>query len=482
MNMERTRRGSAQFDRRPMLRPTTIPLGVLAAVCLWLSPAFAQAQKPAMPSRPVVKLVAPPASAVPGPPPLITLSDAIARARKNSPVFQAAVTAAKLAKENQVQAHAAMLPSFSYVMQYLNTQGNGIAATGRYVENDGVHVYRLWGVMRENMPGSFFIDAGPRKAAYLKAVADADQEIARRGLVVTVTRDYYALVVAERDYVTAETSLRDARHFLAISQALEKGGEVADTDVIRFQLQVTDKKEALAAAQLAMAVARQNLAVLLFPALNNNFRVVDNLSRPPSLPTFAQAEARARMHSPIVRAALGAYHASGVDVAIAKSSFYPSLSIDFDYGIDANAIALRSIDTTVPGVVQPNLGYFVTYSLNLPVWDWGMLRSKLHQAKDQRDLAQVDLSYAQREVLSHLYSFYNEAAVAWNQLSNLGRAVRLANHNLDLVTMQYKAGETTVLQVLDAENSLVLARNNYVAGAARYRNSLAQLQTLTGSF
>jgi outer membrane protein TolC len=58
----------------------------------------------------------------------------------------------------------------------------------------------------------------------------------------------------------------------------------------------------------------------------------------------------------------------------------------------------------------------------------------------------------------------------------------LAQQNLQLVTMQYQAGEAAVLQVLDAETSAADARNSYASGEARYRNALATLQTLTGSF
>lgn len=464
--------------------------GAAAAACglIWLGVARAQAQalKPApVALAPQTLSMAQPKSTSVGPPQTLSLSDAMAMARKNSPQFQTTATTAKLAHENQVQASAAMKPSFSYLMQYLNTQGNGISPVGRFVTNDGVHVYRAWGVMHQDMPGSFFINAGPRLAAYEKALADAEEQVAARGLRVTVTQDYYALLVAEREYATAQQSLRSSERFLAISEALEQGGEAAHTDVIRFQLDVNQKQQALADAQLAMSQARLNLAVLLFPQFNENFTVVDDLDTPPPLPGFAQAAAMAKTRNPVLKAAMAAYHAAGVNVAIAKSAFFPSLAIDFDYGIEANALALHSVNTTVThpaGVVQPNLGYFVTYSLNMPIWDWGARWSKLHAAQDQKELAQVNLSYAQRQVLAQLYSFYNEAAVAWNNLGKLRRAVDLAARNLQLVTMQYQAGETQVLQVLDAENSLELARNADAAGAARYHDALAVLETMTGRF
>jgi outer membrane protein TolC len=426
-----------------------------------------------------------PASQVQSSPPMtLSLQDAIRRAQETSPAFQTAVTNLRMARENRVQARAAMLPSIDETTQYLNNEGNGISPVGRFVTQDGVHVYREWGVVTENMPGTFFINSGPRGAAYQEALARAEQEIARRGLVVTVTAAYYALVVAQRDYATAQIAGENARHLLQVSQDLERGGEVAHTDVIRFQLQLNQQEQALQDAELAMSTARLNLAVLIFPTLNENFTVVDDLDLPPALPSFNEIEALARSSNPQIRAAITAYRQAALDVSVARAAFYPSFSIDFDYGIEANAFALDSINTDTPlaRVRQPNMGYFVTYSANLPVFDWGARLSKLRQAHDQRNLARLNLTFAQRQLLSQLYSFFNQARVAEDQLETLRNSVRLATRNLQLVTMSYKAGESTELEVLDAENSVTAARDAYTLGEANYRNALATLQTLTGSF
>jgi outer membrane protein TolC len=53
---------------------------------------------------------------------------------------------------------------------------------------------------------------------------------------------------------------------------------------------------------------------------------------------------------------------------------------------------------------------------------------------------------------------------------------------LRLTNLRYQAGESTVLEIVDAQNTLTLARNAFDDGQARYRVALANLQTLTGSF
>ncbi|MEO8726388.1 MAG: TolC family protein [Acidobacteriaceae bacterium] len=47
--------------------------------------------------------------------------------------------------------------------------------------------------------------------------------------------------------------------------------------------------------------------------------------------------------------------------------------------------------------------------------------------------------------------------------------------------MRYKAGDATVLEVVDAQNTVTLSRSNRDDGELRYRVALANLQTLTGT-
>src|SRR5579875_412955 len=413
----------------------------------------------------------------------LTLQDALERAQKYSPQFQAAVTASKVARENVVQAWAAMLPSADYTMQDLVTQGNGVLASGRYVTNDGVHVYRAWGVFRQSISADTFTQASYRQATAAESMARAQQEIARRGLKVAVTQAYYALVVAERGYATAQQALDQAARSLKISQELEQGGQVAHSDVITFQIQYNQQQQAFQEAKLQMENARLALAVMLFPNFNQNFNVVDDLDNTPPLPSLEEATKLAETNNPQVRAAIEALRQSRYGVSQARAAFLPSLSFGLDYGIEANALALRSRVSAAPEAGRlPNLGFFLTATLNVPVWHWGATVSRLRQAEYQRRQAQVELSYAQRQMLENLYSYYNEAHAAQAELGTLQSSAQLAVQSMRLNELRYRAGEATVLEVLNAENTLMQARDNYAAGLARYRVALANLETITGSF
>jgi outer membrane protein TolC len=408
----------------------------------------------------------------------LTLQDALQRAKKNNPEYRSAVTEFGLAKEDRVQSRAALLPSVNYNGAFVYTEGNGTAGA-RFIANNGVHEYISQGNVHQEFSLANIADY--RRSSAAEAVARARSEIAARGLVVTVVQAYYGFVVAQRKYSTEQQATTEAQRFLDISQKLEHGGEVAHSDVIKAQIQSNQQQRDLQEAELEMNRSRLELAVLVFPDFNESFSVVDDLQMPEPVPSFPEVQAAAANKNPELRAALAALQQANQEVKVAWNGFLPSLAVDYFYGIDANHFAVNGIDPAT-GLPVRNLGYAATATLQLPIWNWGANRSKVKQADLRREQARVELSFTQRQLLAKLQTLYNEAQTARAELESLNRSAELAAESLRLTTMRYQAGESTVLEVVDAQNTLTQARNAFNDGQVRFRVSLANLQTLTGSF
>src|SRR5262245_17869838 len=371
-----------------------IPRVAFVAVLAWAAGAMPVSAQSA--SQPPIVLTQPePAT---GPPPLITLSDALERARQIDAQFQAAATEAQIAREDRVQARAGLLPTFSASTQYLGTQGDTPLATGRFVSNDGVNLYRQWAIARGDVTAGTFLRTPIKRAQAGQAVAEARLEVARRGLTVTVTERYYALVAAEHRYATAQQGAAQAQRFFDIAQRQQRLGQVAQSDVIKAEIAFQQQQQAYRDATLQMSNARLALSVLLFPTFNENFTVVDDLSMLPPLPPFDDIRTMAGRGNPELQAATEALRMAQQEVSGAKQAFLPTLAYDLIYGIEANQFALHSVDVAQPELgVLPNLGYFVTFNLVVPIWDWGTMRSKLHQSRAREALARVELSQTQRQ-------------------------------------------------------------------------------------
>ncbi len=409
-------------------------------------------------------------AAAPAAPLCLTLQDALQRARKFNPQFQAAVTDASIAHEDSKQSLASLLPSVNYNNEILYTQPGG--ATGvRFIANNAPHEYISQGNVHETFGVAEIAEF--RRVAAAGLVAKAKAEIASRGLTVTVVQLYYTLGAAEAKERAAQETADQGEAFLKLTNTLEGGGEVAHSDTIKADLQAEDRRRQLREAQLELVNARLELAVVLFPNLNTNFDLADDLHASAALPRFEDVQQQAARDNPDIRMALAAVRESGYDVASARAGYLPSIGLDYSYGIDAPNFATRSQGFQ-------NLGTSIAATVNIPIWNWGATQSRVKQAELRRDQSKRELSYAQRKLLADMQALYAEAQTAQSEQAGLERASELAAESLRLITLRYKNGEGTVLEVVDAQTTFTAANAAYHDGAVRYQVALAKLQTLTG--
>lgn len=419
----------------------------------------------------------------------VNLQDALQRARRYASQVQSADIAAQLLKEDLKQAKAARLPTASGLNQFIYTEGNR-TPSGVFVANDGVHVYNEQLVGHADLLA--FLRSGPiRMAEAAEAAAHARADIAARGLNATVIQDYYTLADDGRRAANAQQGLKEAEHFLDITQKLEQGGEAAHVDVIKAQIQVQQHERDVSDTQLALRKAKIALAVLIFPRLQTDYNIVDDLSKLPVPPTMPEVMAQANTNNPDLRAAQANVTAARVGVSVARYAYLPSFGLDVFYGIDANQFAAVSSEaqstgrSTLPNYEvknRQNLGYSAAATLSIPLWDWGSIRSKVRQASLKQRQAELDLTVAQRQLQGDLATAYEEVQTAFSQLSSLRDSSDLSSQNLRLTLLRYQAGEATALEVTDAQATLYAARNAYDDGLLRYRVALANLQILTGTF
>jgi outer membrane protein TolC len=415
----------------------------------------------------------------------LTFKDALDLAHKNATQFTAAVTTAGIARQDAAQARNVLLPSVNYNNSYIYTQSSGElpsvvagAPPVVFIANNAVHEYLSQGNVHESLDIAAL--ANWRKASAAAAVARAQQEIAARGLVVTVAQNYYKVGAAERKLATAQRGADEGDHFFKLTQDLENGGEVAHADVIKAELQMQERRRQLQEAQLGMLNARLDLAVLIFPNFNQNYEIADDLHAQAPLPTIEEIQQRGTHDNPDLRAALEAVRQARFDVFSARAGYLPALTFDYFYGIDAPNFGVNTPVPPSAGRKFSNLGSSAVVTLDIPIWNWGTTQSKVKQAELRRSQAQRELSAAQRKLVAEIQSLYAEASTALSELEGLRRSAELAEESLRLSTLRYRDGEATVLEVVDSQTTFATANSAYQDGALRYRVALASLQTLTG--
>lgn len=414
-------------------------------------------------------------------PTALTLTDAIARSQSTNTAYAQAIADSKIAAAQSGIARSALLPGVVYHNQYLYTQPQHIggkpveagSSSPLFIANNAVHEYVSQASITETLSGALLTDL--RRTEAEAAVAKARLEVARRGLVAAVVVGWYDALANQAKVLTAQQALDEANHFATISSQLEAGGEVAHADVIKANLEVQQRKRDLDEAALAADKSRIDLAILLFPNPLTPYSLDGSLADVQPLPARDAINAAANNDNPDIKAAVAAFKASQLELTSAKLDYLPALSFNYSYGIDSTQFAATSSNGA------SNLGYSAYATLDIPVWDWFATRDRIRQSAARKDLAQVELTNTQRQLAASIEELYREAQVAYDATQSLDISVRDAATALHLSELRYQSGEAPILEIVDAQNTLIAMQNSRIDSAARLKSALANLQTLTGN-
>jgi NodT family efflux transporter outer membrane factor (OMF) lipoprotein len=272
-----------------------------------------------------------------------------------------------------------------------------------------------------------------------------------------------------------EALLADDRSDLKLVQDSFTDGAATRVDVLNAQSQLANDQTLLPPLRRDLSVASHALALLAgsTPAqwTAPDFRL-DEFDLPAQLPLTLPSELVHRR--PDILAAEAQLHAATAAVGVASANLYPQVSLTATASLQANTLRTLFDASSAAGGLAG--------SLTQPLFDHGALR-----AKQQAAMAAMQVSLASYEQV--VLSSFGQVADALEDLehdrellaSEQG-AVAIAAENLALTRESYSAGNSGVLQVLEAQRQNQQARIGLVhAQSQRLQDTVQLLLALGGS-
>ena len=439
-----------------LARPRAIPLAVLLAlVCA----SATHAQVP-----------------TPTPAPL-SLDEALRLANVQASAFQTAVLNERIAAEDVRQAQAAFLPKVSTPLSYIYTSPAlglppGEPRGPSFVSADGIGVYDAL----LNVSGDFDI-AGRLRATLAKnrallAAAHAGADVARRALAQAVIEAYYGLALANAQVRAAETNLDAAKEFEQITSLLLSGGEVASVDLTRAQLQTLARRDELEKARANEAVGAGSLRVLVGYDFARPINTTDLALALPIASELQQFKAEDVSRRPEFTQLDQQLRAARQEITIARADRLPSLSYSVNGGFDTDSLKSPRL--------KEHSGMSAGISFSIPIFDWGASRSRESQARLRVEVAENERTLALRGFTQQFYAAQAQTANAAARINLAREGVTKAQDNVAASIARYRAGEAQIVEVTDAQTTLVEQRNALYQAIFDYQTALARLRQATG--
>ncbi|RVA66471.1 efflux transporter outer membrane subunit, partial [Mesorhizobium sp. M7A.F.Ca.CA.001.08.2.1] len=293
-----------------------------------------------------------------------------------------------------------------------------------------------------------------------------------RSTLLTLVGDVASYYTQARGYqariALARRSAASQRQTAELTRTMAQAGTATAADVAKAMGQAASTEAAVPTLEASYTQAVHRLAVLAGrpPAsLNERLKRVAPIPAP-RLPMPTGIPADLLLSRPDLRMAERQYAQYTAKIGQAEAARYPSVSLTGD--ISTAALKLGDLGK------NSSIGWSFGPTLSVPLFNAGQLQAAVEFAKAQRD--QYFIAY-RSSVLTALEDVENALVLLSQERIRIAKLASSAKSYGEAASLEgslYKAGETSLLDVLDAQRSLysaedsllqsrVLLATNYIA-------------------
>lgn len=375
-------------------------------------------------------------------------------------------------------------PSLSAGASYSISSGRVLdQTTYEFIENNVV------GSSSASVSGSVQVFSGMRRHyAFKKAKASlkaslADLESVRTDVELNVTAAYLQILCDQENLASAREMASMLESQMEKIQTMVELGRVTEADLLQIKSQHYAALNDVAAAEGQCRLSKMELCQLLEIQDWDNFTVEpiedDDYE---GMNLFPRTDSISVESRPEYRSAEAGVEVAKRDLQMARSSYYPTLSLSAGYGTSysgARQKAVQNPDGTYRYEAYPffrqyldNGSSYLSLSLNIPIFSGMSTRNSIRRAKN----ASLDAQYALQAVKKQLSREYEQALIEYQtscrQYETVREQLAYAEEAARMMTEKYNLGKTDYLSWRQAESEYLKAKKDCITSKYKCHFSL----------
>lgn len=410
----------------------------------------------------------------------ITLEQALELAQRNNRELQVVELELQQSQAELREANAARLPVISSIASF--TRADSAAARISIeqqeedlgIELDASSVSDIFNASVQLTYDAF--TSGQRTASIRAAQAavrasEDNLETELQDLRLEVANDYYGLQQADALVEIAESSVENAEDSLRDTEALERAGLGTKFDVLRAEVQLSDRRQQLTSAKSQREIARRQLS----ETLSLNETVTLSAADPVAVAgtwslSLEESIALALQNRSELAEVLEQRDIARQNQRLIRGSFGPQVSVS------ASGSFADDLGDDGSGQFGNALGGQVTKL----IFDGGATRANAKQQALNVAIAETQFANFKNLIRFQVEQNYYTLQSSEQNISTNERAVEQATESLRLARLRFQAGIGTQLEVSNAETELTRAESNLLSAKIDYNQALVALQRFVG--
>lgn len=289
-------------------------------------------------------------------------------------------------------------------------------------------------------------------------VAELDVSTSENSIQESIAQIYIQILYAAESVRVNENTLQVSIAQRDRGQQLLDAGSIAKSDFAQLEAQVSADRYQLVTAQTTLQDYKLQLKQLLeldgenemniyLPALSD-----ENVLTP--LPTKRDIYISALAIRPEIEAGKLNIEASELGIDIAKSSYFPTISLSAGIGTNHTS----GSDFTFAEQVKNGWNNSIGLSVSVPIFNNRQTKSAVQKAKLQRETSMLSLLEEQKALYKTIEGLWLDANSAQQQYAAANAKLRSTQTSYELISKQFNLGMKNTVELLTEKNNLLQAQ------------------------
>lgn len=321
----------------------------------------------------------------------------------------------------------------------------------------------------------FRLSGNSRLNEELANASGEDYNKDRSELIFNIKNSYWSLFKAYQFKNVMDEIVDQIKSHMTDAENLNRAGMLTENDLLKFDVQLSNALYQQIEAENMTKIANTALNSLLKLPLDTQIDIASSVNMTDAhYENLDRLLSEATRNRPELKSAEAKIKAGEAGVTIAKSSWFPQISLYADYYYSKPNQRIMPTKNEFIGTWDAGI------NLSMNIWDWFTTAHQTEQAETQLAQAADGMDMIKDAINLEVTQNYLTFNLAKKKTEIGSLSVKQATENMRVTSDKFKNGLATISDVIDAETALQSAKTNYTTSIVDFELAKARLDKSIG--
>jgi outer membrane protein TolC len=306
-------------------------------------------------------------------------------------------------------------------------------------------------------------------------------------IVYLVTRSFFDLYQATRQHEINRDNVRQQQELFDLAAKKYAAGLIPEVEALQMEVDLAESRDALLSAEGQLQRSEDSFKQLIGLKLSDMVTVRTDFAIEKVGVDLERATGLAMKYRTELREGEIDIELARINIkeADARSELRGDINAFYDItGVSDSNLPYRSPwqelwDSSLDDMDRRPHNRGVTFTLTVPLWDWGVNRAEVQSAKAALATSELSLEEQKKTIQREVRDVVMRLREAENRIEVLKRNEEVAQRAFDITLERFNNGDITSQDLALDRNRLTTAKTSYLSAYVDFKLAVADLQRKT---